>query len=239
MTDSPNLPRILFLSAILMLISSATIHPILIINDDPKETDNGRGKTIDTFQSTLEDRSNEDGSDSDSTTTPLKNDHDQSFKGSRDDSDEIRSRFQGPSPSPQNPRTTQYSDPVYAVITPSSFLSALQPLLDWKTQKGVPAQTYTLDEIYTAHPSERDNGARIQAFLRALRANNSALKWVLLVGDSEIIPARKLITNVTPGAEPDPENFAISDKIRADLRKAGVILEDTSQGIRWRRRKGI
>ncbi|NIQ05556.1 MAG: cysteine--tRNA ligase, partial [Candidatus Korarchaeota archaeon] len=32
------------------------------------------------------------------------------------------------------------------------------------------------------------------------------------------------------------KDFAVSDKIRSELRRLGIMLEDTSQGVRWRRR---
>jgi len=34
-------------------------------------------------------------------------------------------------------------------------------------------------------------------------------------------------------------NFAASDRIRAELRKAGIVLEDTAQGVKWRRHRRI
>jgi len=115
-----------------------------------------------------------------------------------------------------SPRTSP--ELTYALITPSSFLNNLQPLIDWKTQKGVLAQAFTLEDIYLSHSLQPDDGARVQAFLRELYTNNTALQWVLLVGDSQIIPARSLVTNASAHADPRVhDNTAISDYYYAGL----------------------
>ena len=83
----------------------------------------------------------------------------------------------------------------YAIITPSEFTQALKPLADWKNKKGVFTKIYELEDIYNSY-SGRDDAEKIRDFIAELDSTNSdnsgALKWVLLVGDSEILPVRSL-----------------------------------------------
>jgi hypothetical protein len=88
----------------------------------------------------------------------------------------------------------------YLIITPESFIDALEPLVDWKIQKGIYTKIIPIDGpkgINTTF-SGPDLPARIHTFLREYYNRTSSLKWLLLVGDSEIIPPRLLRVNVTP-----------------------------------------
>jgi cysteinyl-tRNA synthetase len=43
-----------------------------------------------------------------------------------------------------------------------------------------------------------------------------------------------LIINIRQDARKD-KNWALADKIRDELKEAGVILEDTPNGVRWKK----
>ena len=83
----------------------------------------------------------------------------------------------------------------YLIITNQSFLEAVEPLATWKHQKGIYTSISVLDgpEGISATYKGHDLAAKIHAFLRDYYFKSKNLKWLLLVGDSEIIPARLLL----------------------------------------------
>jgi len=109
----------------------------------------------------------------------------------------------------------------YVVITSSSLASAFQPLIDWKTKKGVPARVVTLDFIY-AHYSGVDSAERIRNFI--IDANlNWGTNWVLLGGQcdfenlQEIVPRRDVYyLSSGVGYYPDEDTIP-SDLYYSDL----------------------
>jgi hypothetical protein len=72
----------------------------------------------------------------------------------------------------------------YVIITASQFVDELQPLADWKTNKGVAAKIYTLEDIYASF-TVGDNARRVHDFLRDLDSKSSYLQWILLAGDAD------------------------------------------------------
>jgi len=74
------------------------------------------------------------------------------------------------------------------IISPSSFSSELQPLVDHKNSIGVKTRLVTLDEIYNSY-NGRDKPEQIKYFIKhALDHWN--IKYVLLVGDANKVPVR-------------------------------------------------
>lgn len=99
----------------------------------------------------------------------------------------------------------------YAIITPGKFTDTLEPLAAWKTQKGAPSEIYNLSWI-TANYDGRDKAEKIHNFLVDLNWKSPQLTWLLLVGDSEIIPTRYILTNISENADTtDMDNFVASD----------------------------
>ena len=78
----------------------------------------------------------------------------------------------------------------YLIVCPASLGPAFQPLADWKTAKGVRAEIVTLESIY-ADPaySGVDAAAEIRNCI-AQRHADDGVAWVLLGGDTELVPAR-------------------------------------------------
>jgi hypothetical protein len=78
----------------------------------------------------------------------------------------------------------------YIIIADSSLAASFQPLVDWRMRKGVPAAIVTLDEIDASYP-----GADVQERIRNCIADYKSAygtRWVLLGGDTEFIPERRL-----------------------------------------------
>jgi hypothetical protein len=81
----------------------------------------------------------------------------------------------------------------YIVIGTDSFKSASQPLIDWKSRKGVPAEFKSTEDILTEYSDAGlDDLHKIREFLKDKYESHPELKWILLMGDSEIIPIRML-----------------------------------------------
>jgi len=76
----------------------------------------------------------------------------------------------------------------YAIITSATFDRTLEPLAEWKTQKGVPAKVYYVADIY-ANYSGYDNAEKIRNFLVDLESTYD-LDYVLLAGDVADVPTR-------------------------------------------------
>lgn len=102
----------------------------------------------------------------------------------------------------------------YLIITPELFIETIEPLAAWKTQKGVYTKMMPLDGPTGINSTYNgpDLPAKIHAFLREYYNRTPYLKWLLLVGDSEIIPPRKILTNVSTGiTEIYVERYCYSD----------------------------
>jgi hypothetical protein len=76
----------------------------------------------------------------------------------------------------------------YVIITDTTFVSTFQPLADWKTKKGVPAKIVTTGWIYATY-SGYDNAEKVRNFIKDAYQNWGTI-WVLLGGDTNIVPAR-------------------------------------------------
>ncbi|UCE17102.1 MAG: hypothetical protein JSV84_09340 [Gemmatimonadota bacterium] len=112
----------------------------------------------------------------------------------------------------------------YVIVTDEDYAADFQPLADWKTKKGVPANTVTTDWIYATYPGV-DHQEQIRNFIRDAYENWGTL-WVLLGGDcsdltygpsppqAHVVPARIVWAM---DCEFDPENHPDENDIRADL----------------------
>ncbi len=81
----------------------------------------------------------------------------------------------------------------YVAIAPTQLARFLAPLIEWKMDRGVPAQVFNMDQIVMAYGG-RDDGERLHNFLQDLYHNHTggSLQWLLLAGDSDQIPVRYL-----------------------------------------------
>lgn len=79
----------------------------------------------------------------------------------------------------------------YVIITNNSLSASFQPLLNQKLAKGLSAAIITTEWIYANYTGTEtfDNASKIRQFI-ADAYTNQGTRWVLLGGDSEVIPAR-------------------------------------------------
>ena len=86
----------------------------------------------------------------------------------------------------------------YLIITNDEQAPEYQRLADWKTSKGVPAVVRTLSFIQQEYPFGADDAERIRLFIRDAYSRWGT-KWVLLGGDTPVIPTRLAYTTFYGG----------------------------------------
>lgn len=89
----------------------------------------------------------------------------------------------------------------YLVVTTGTLKTGFNPLLEWKTRKGLSVDIITLEEI-----EENYTDATIQLKIkRCLKDyyDHKNLRWVLLAGDSDIIPVQGCYSEVQHGGIKD------------------------------------
>lgn len=149
------------------------------------------------------------------TLQPLVSNHSTHFSGAAEQSSSQNLEIQSGPRSGINREVTD-SEVMYAIIAPANFTSELIPLINWKTYKGVPAKLYTLESIYANYTAGRDDAENIHMFLRWLKSQSSVLQWLLLVGDADVVPIRKLWAGAKNGYGLDDEY--VSDYYYASLK---------------------
>lgn len=77
----------------------------------------------------------------------------------------------------------------YVIITNDAMASEFQRLADWKTQSGVPAVVRTLTFLRQQYLGASDDAERMRLFIRDAYSRWGT-KWVLLGGDTDILPTR-------------------------------------------------
>ena len=80
------------------------------------------------------------------------------------------------------------------IVTPSQFSNALQPLVEHKNSHGISTMLVTLDEIYNGNyfsVQGRDDAEKIKYFIKDA-VEQWGIKYVVLVGDIEKMPSRKV-----------------------------------------------
>src|SRR5262245_12414511 len=86
----------------------------------------------------------------------------------------------------------------YVIITSDALAGEFQRLADWKTESGVPAVVRTLSFIRSQYPYGTDDADRIRQFIRDAYSRWGT-KWVLLGGDTDVIPERMIYTTFFGG----------------------------------------
>lgn len=76
----------------------------------------------------------------------------------------------------------------YAILAPQDFTAGLQPLADWHSKYGIRTKVYSMDDVQGQ--TGVDTQEKIHKFLQNLNATSPYLRYVLLVGDHELIPSR-------------------------------------------------
>ncbi|UCF05661.1 MAG: VCBS repeat-containing protein [bacterium] len=81
------------------------------------------------------------------------------------------------------------SEVAYLIVTNEEMAPAFEVLADWKTHKGVPAVVRTIEWIAQNYRSGADLAESVRIFIQEAYAK-WGVEWVLLAGDSDVIPAR-------------------------------------------------
>lgn len=81
------------------------------------------------------------------------------------------------------------SVPDYIIITNNALKSNFETFANYKTQKGIPTLLVTVEQIYQNYPG-CDNPEKIRNYLKAAHQYWGAGLFVLLGGDTAIIPSR-------------------------------------------------
>jgi WD40 repeat protein len=96
----------------------------------------------------------------------------------------------GPWPPSPTFRPTLDGSPVeYVIVTNAALAPEFQALADWKTEKGVQAVVRTVEWVAATYPQGVDSAERLRFFLADAYAHWGTL-WVLLGGDSDVVPLR-------------------------------------------------
>jgi hypothetical protein len=99
----------------------------------------------------------------------------------------------------------------YVIITQDSWVNAFQPLQDWKTRKGIPANIVTTTWIYNSGGYSGSNVEKIRAFVQDIYTNWGTT-YVLLGGDIDVVPCHyKTFSSVDPGAVANDAYYADFD----------------------------
>lgn len=113
-------------------------------------------------------------------------------------------------PTPQ-PMGVDPGDYDYVIITQDSWVSAFQPLADWKTQKGIPATIVTTSWIYNSGGYSGSNVEKIKAFVQDVYANWGTI-YILLGGDIDVVPCHyRTFSSVDPDPIPNDTYYADFD----------------------------
>ncbi len=88
----------------------------------------------------------------------------------------------------------------YVIITNDDMAGEFRRLADWKTQSGVPAVVRTMSFIRSQYPRGSDDAERLRDFIRDAYSRWGA-KWILLGGDSDVIPVRLARTTYFSGED--------------------------------------
>ncbi len=99
----------------------------------------------------------------------------------------------------------------YVIITQDSWVSAFQPLADWKTKKGIPANIVTTTWIYNSGGYSGSNVDKIRAFVLDVYTNWGTI-YVLLGGDVDVVPCHyRTFSEVDPDPVPNDAYYADFD----------------------------
>jgi hypothetical protein len=97
----------------------------------------------------------------------------------------------------------------YLVITNETLDSYFQELVDWKRKKGIPSGIRTREWIDSNY-SGYDRAERIRNYLK-IAYQDSGCVWVLLGGDTDVIPCRYAYIELQTITEDIPADYYFSD----------------------------
>src|SRR5262249_25424079 len=106
--------------------------------------------------------------------------------------------------------------PALLVVAPQPLLAATQPLVELRRREGLRADAVALANALQSPGA--DDAEKLKRFLFARHERDKALRYVLLVGDADVMPVRFMVLDrCTPAAF--DYAFYPSDLYYADLQK--------------------
>ena len=104
---------------------------------------------------------------------------------------------------PTFPPSTDGSPVEYVILTNEAMRPEFEDLADWKTRKGHAAAVVTIEWVADNYPNGADRAEKLRFFLQDAYQNWGTL-WLLVGGDTEVIPAR-YATSILFSTPDDPE----------------------------------
>jgi hypothetical protein len=119
----------------------------------------------------------------------------------------------------------------YVIITTDGWVSAFQPLADWKTKKGMPANIVTTTWIYANYSGS--NVEKIRAFVQDAYTNWGTM-FFLLGGDTSYVPYHsRTFSSVDPDPVPNDTYYADFDEdwvVEVHVGRASVVNTGSGAG---------
>jgi hypothetical protein len=103
---------------------------------------------------------------------------------------------------PSNAPSLEGSAVEYVIVTPAALEASMQVLADWKTLRGVPTVVRTMEWIEANYRHGSDLQETIRTFIQDAYAKWS-VRYVLLAGDTDVLPARYGFSDFGPPTEQD------------------------------------
>ena len=103
---------------------------------------------------------------------------------------------------------SNYTDIVQIIVTSASFVSSFQTLANWYTKKGVPTQVVSMTTVGTY--AGRDSAEKLRNCIRDYWQNHG-LVYVILAGDTAVVPYRKAYAMATDNGTDIPCDLYFSD----------------------------
>jgi len=83
--------------------------------------------------------------------------------------------------------------PEFIIITTEGLKGELKPLYDWRNRQGVPTSIVTVEDILIEYPPGPDPADSIRAFLKDTFEIEEVLRMVLLAGDWDLVPTKRVV----------------------------------------------
>lgn len=117
--------------------------------------------------------------------------------------DPIPARSSGsPEEVPGTVSVTPYMEvpPSYIIVTGEYLRSPLEPLARWRCGRGLPTSIIAVEDILRSYPGREDPADAIREYLRDVHYGWGVLEHVLLAGDWDVVPTKRVHdTNPYPG----------------------------------------
>jgi len=84
----------------------------------------------------------------------------------------------------------------YAIVTDQALAPSFQPLADYHSAHGHPAEVHTRQEIQALYPVAFDDAERVRLWIKDM-ATARGLAWVLIGGDASVVPMRQVLVRAT------------------------------------------